>query len=157
MACINKFGEYDEMTGMYMKPTLPTTIGTALKYLIHLRIVDCISSGDREAKQKAEDLQQLLKTCLPAHVNKNALESLLQLKRQKPINLPSTEDIKTMNKLVNARRKEYLKKLVSNGFDLNDWNKLSKYTLVSILIFNRRRPGELERTYIKDLESSKYR
>lgn len=147
--CINILGEYEEMTGVYMKPT---SIGTALKYIIKLFEVNCLQNNNLIARRRAKDLLHLLNTCLPSHVNKNATESLLKLKRQKPTILPSRDDIKKINVYILSKRKFYFKKL-NNGFNYNIWLELAKHTLISVLIFNRRRPGELERAQIKDLDS----
>lgn len=152
VSCINQFGQYDSQTGAYLKPTLPTVLGTALKYVIHLHVAECIKQENPVAKLKANDLLHLLNTALPAHVNKTAMESLLRQKRQKLQTLPSTEDISKMNKYVLQKRNVYFQQL-NKEFSYKNWLELSKYTIVSILIFNRRRPGELQRALISDLKS----
>lgn len=43
-------------------------------------------------------------------------------------------------------------KRIQRGFSYNDWINLAKSTLLSILLFNRRRPGELEHVLIEDFE-----
>ncbi|KAG5865181.1 hypothetical protein JTB14_024130 [Gonioctena quinquepunctata] len=126
---INSMGEYDERTENYRKPTLPTEIGTSLKYVIQLYVSECIKNNDLEAKTAAKNLLYLLKTSLPAHVNKTASESLLKQKRSKNVILPSTSDIETLNKYVIGERNEYHDKL------------------------KKQRPGELERSLLTDLDT----
>ncbi|XP_074034580.1 uncharacterized protein [Leptinotarsa decemlineata] len=65
---INTLGDYDENTGNYNKPSLPTEVGTSLKYMIQLHISECIKNGDMEGKKDSKNLLHLLKTALPAHV-----------------------------------------------------------------------------------------
>ncbi|KAJ8930644.1 hypothetical protein NQ314_016559 [Rhamnusium bicolor] len=85
--CLHEIGQYNRIIQHYEKPTLPTTVATAIKYITELYVADCIKRSDW------------------------------------------------------------------NGFSYKAWLELSKYTLVSILIFNRRRPGELERSLLTDLDS----
>ncbi|XP_074034199.1 uncharacterized protein [Leptinotarsa decemlineata] len=37
-------------------------------------------------------------------------------------------------------------------FNISDWLNLGKYILITVIVFNRRRPGEMERALIDDLE-----
>ncbi|KAG5869105.1 hypothetical protein JTB14_032913 [Gonioctena quinquepunctata] len=141
-----------ENTGNYEKPTLPTEVGTALKYLIQIHMSECIKNNDIKEKEMAKNLLHLLKTALPAHVNKTAMESLLKQKRTKILVLPSNQDIQKFNSYLLTKRNYYYNKLIKE-YDFNSWINLGSYTLISILIFNRRRPGELERCLISDLES----
>lgn len=136
MTCITKLNLHDEEIGVYLKPTLPTTIGTALEYIIHLFKAECIKNGKLMDKQNVKDLLHLLTTPLPARINKNATESISKLKRQKPNKLPSTEDVRKINVYVLSKRREYFMQLESKGFGYKTWLKLAKYTLISILILN---------------------
>ncbi|CAG9825702.1 unnamed protein product [Phaedon cochleariae] len=153
IACINKLGQYDENKATYLKPTIPTTIGTIMKVMIDLYITECIKNRWQEKKERGKELLHLLTTCLPSRVNKTATESLLDIKRHKPVVLPTTDDIKLFNNYVLKHRDIYFEQLLTKPFFAENWNQLSKFTLISILIFNRRRPGELERIHLADLKS----
>ncbi|KAG5876804.1 hypothetical protein JTB14_014134 [Gonioctena quinquepunctata] len=105
---------------------------------------ECIKLKDYVGKSNAEDLTQLLNTALPAHVNKTATESLLKQERSKQIKLPSTEDIRLLNNYLLKQCGIHFDKL-SKKFDKQSWIELSGAVLLGLLIFNRKRPGELER------------
>nr|XP_023027552.1 uncharacterized protein LOC111515565 [Leptinotarsa decemlineata] len=62
------------------------------------------------------------------------------------------EDIKKSNSYVMTKRNHYFEALMKK-FNVNTWRNLANFTLINILIFNRRRPGELERSLISDLDS----
>ncbi|KAG5866457.1 hypothetical protein JTB14_015361 [Gonioctena quinquepunctata] len=51
MEVINEIGQYNENTGNYGKPTLPTEVGTALKYLIQIYILECIKNDNMNEKE----------------------------------------------------------------------------------------------------------
>ncbi|XP_074035063.1 uncharacterized protein [Leptinotarsa decemlineata] len=112
---INTLGDYDENTGNYNKPSLPTEVGTSLKYMIQLHISECIKNGDMEGKKDSKNLLHLLKTALPAHVNKTASESLLKHKRKKLSILPSMGDIKKLNSYVMTKRNHYYEALMKSS------------------------------------------
>ncbi|XP_023312450.1 uncharacterized protein LOC108916693 [Anoplophora glabripennis] len=99
---LHQFGNYDKISGYYEKPTLPSTIGTALKYIANLYIMECIKSRDEKQKKDVEDVLVLLKTGLQGPVNKTAAESLLHQKRQKKEVLPLTEDVRKLNAYITS-------------------------------------------------------
>ncbi|KAJ8964768.1 hypothetical protein NQ314_004659 [Rhamnusium bicolor] len=102
-------------------------------------------------KKNAENVIVLLNTDLQGTVNKTASESLLHQKRQKKVILPD-DDIKKLNIfLLNKRNKYY--KLLTKNFSYDAWIQLARYNLILILLFNRRRPGELERIFLSDYDS----
>jgi len=67
--------------------------------------------------------------------------------------LPSINDIKIFNAYLKTERTKVLESLQINGFSIDAWRILSETTLISIMIFNRRRAGELERVLIENLEN----
>ncbi|KAJ8947494.1 hypothetical protein NQ314_008594 [Rhamnusium bicolor] len=150
---LHKIGEYNENTGHFMKPTLPSTVGTALKYIGKLYISCCIKYKDESTKKEVEDLMVLLRTDLESTVNKTSIESLLRQKRQKKVILPDTKDIKNLNDYLLKNRNHYFDDLVKRDFSYKSWLELSKFTLLSVLVFNRKRPGELERAHVIDYKN----
>ncbi|XP_044762003.1 uncharacterized protein LOC123319204 [Coccinella septempunctata] len=71
------------------------------------------------------------------------------MRRQKKIELPSTDDIKKFYDYLRKNLDISYKRL-KNKFSPSSWLNLSEYTLLSIQVFNRRRPGELERILVQD-------
>ncbi|KAG5861699.1 hypothetical protein JTB14_021122 [Gonioctena quinquepunctata] len=112
---------------------------------------ECIKSKDNVGKSDAEDLAQLLNSALPAHINETATESLLKQKITKKIQLPSTEDMRLLNNYLLKHCEIHFDKL-SKKFDKQSWMELSGAVFLGLLIFNRRRTGELERALLTDLD-----
>ncbi|KAK4886388.1 hypothetical protein RN001_002659 [Aquatica leii] len=76
--------------------------------------------------------------------------------RQKVIKLPSKEDIRALAAYVRSGRRaayEALRNYKDGPFAVDAWTNLAMYTLISMLVFNRRRPGELERITLRDYQS----
>lgn len=89
---------------------------------------------------------------LQGRINKTVSESFLHQKRQKK-ELPCVQEIKKLHMYLKEQQNKYFNCLQTNGFSITSWLQLLKLTLISILVFNRRRPGKLERTLITDLKS----
>ena len=86
-------------------------------------------------------------------------ESQTQIELEKGMpKLPSLSDIHTLNQYVLEKRDDAFKKL-STEFDYTTWLELGRTTLISILLFNRKRPGELSRIkllpFVKNREDLK--
>lgn len=58
--------------------------------------------------------------------------------------LPFTEDVKKMHMYLDQCREEYQNE-VRNNPDKKNWSKLAKITLCELILFNRRREGEVSR------------
>lgn len=84
-------------------------------------------------------------------INRAVTESQVQIRRRKTVLLPSTEDIKKLYEHLNKKRDEAFIKL-KNKFTVTEWNILAETTLLGIQVFNRRRPGEMERVLIEDFK-----
>lgn len=72
-------------------------------------------------------------------------------KRQKLVTLASLQDIKSLNNFLKVNCQLHFKTL-QNLFNYTDWKKLSEYTLISVQVFNRRRPGEIQRILVEDFK-----
>ncbi|XP_029173430.1 putative uncharacterized protein DDB_G0282133 [Nylanderia fulva] len=63
------------------------------------------------------------------------------------------KDKKLENQVLIDERTNALKLLQNDGFSIQTWRRLAETTLVSTMMFNRRRAGELERILIEDLKN----
>jgi len=67
----------------------------------------------------------------------------------KPQMIPLTSDIQKLNQYIAAESKKWQAQLESDT-DAECWQTLAKVTLVSIILFNRRRAGETERLLLHE-------
>lgn len=75
------------------------------------------------------------------------------MRREKKQNIPSTEDIKRLSLYLDRERKFYFTELKTN-YTYNNWVKLSKLVMASIIVFNRRRTGETQNILMSDFFNS---
>nr|CAI5841915.1 unnamed protein product [Callosobruchus analis] len=76
------------------------------------------------------------------YVNKTVTESQLQMKRQKK---------EIFSNILNIKEECY--NLLREKFQIDLWKELASYTLISLLIFNRKRAGEAERITLNDFNT----
>ncbi|KAK9871760.1 hypothetical protein WA026_014215 [Henosepilachna vigintioctopunctata] len=62
------------------------------------------------------------------------------------------DDIKVLNLYIKQQRLLTYSNLIEN-YSSSNWKELASLTLISLLLLNRRRPGELERTLLTDLRN----
>ncbi|VEN50567.1 unnamed protein product [Callosobruchus maculatus] len=149
---VNTVAVLDEDTQMYKTPTVASTLGTLLKQVGTYFITCCIKTNEVEKQRNAENFLKLLVDDYTVSVNKAAVETLAQNKRQKKVILPSTDDIRKLNDYLKEKRRSAFVDL-QKQFSLENWRILAETTLISLQLFNRRRPGETERVLIQDFQN----
>lgn len=148
---INIMTGLDEDTGHYKAPATAANIGTYLKKLSLYLISEMIKQKNQKKLQDVREFLQLLEDSLTHDIYKTVTENQLEIKRNKIINLPTIDDISLLRKHLNEKIKLNFEKL-NKQFSISSWKELSSALLIALLLFNRRRAGEIERTKIQDFE-----
>ncbi|RXG55319.1 hypothetical protein Avbf_14108 [Armadillidium vulgare] len=135
------------------KPDNPITLG------IHLGQVLCkcctvlniksLKSGDKNMGEKIKNVEALLRTQWSQEINIPLRVDLHESKENKNDNLPATEDIVTLSKSINERISLAVLKLKENVSEHN-WRKLANVVLAHLILFNKRREGEVSRMLLSD-------
>ncbi|KAL7639111.1 UNVERIFIED_CONTAM: hypothetical protein RMT77_010645 [Armadillidium vulgare] len=135
------------------KPDNPITLG------IHLGQVLCkcctvlniksLKSGDKNMGEKIKNVEALLRTQWSQEINIPLRVDLHESKENKNDNLPATEDIVTLSKSINERISLGVLKLKENVSEHN-WRKLANVVLAHLILFNKRREGEVSRMLLSD-------
>ncbi|XP_077282641.1 uncharacterized protein LOC143908752 isoform X2 [Temnothorax americanus] len=149
---INTLAGFDISTKTYNTPSLATSLGTLLKATGKTLVSLTIFQDNIEKQKQVENFLTLLSNEYGTAVNKVALESQLQVKRKKKVVLPSIDDIKKLDSFLKIQRTAAFQNL-EQKFSFQDWLKLSESTLISIMLFNRQKAGEMERTLIEDYKN----
>ncbi|KAF5277509.1 hypothetical protein FQR65_LT15982 [Abscondita terminalis] len=154
LAAVNKVAGLNEDGTHYKSPATATTSNTLLKLASNIWRTECIKLKRYTEKQDAEDFLFLMKNDNATAVNRVATENRVQHQRLTKLKLPSKEDIHKLVSYVKCIRRQMYSKLKNltgeDVFPYEVWHSLSSATLISLLVFNRRRPGELERITIAD-------
>ena len=95
--------------------------------------------------KNAEDFMQLYQDSWKYDVGSQALTQLNQAKWNAPQLLPLTQDVQTLHFHLSEKQQQLLNALKEETSSSN-WKDLAKVTLAQLIIFNRRREGEVSRT-----------
>ncbi|XP_067207109.1 uncharacterized protein [Linepithema humile] len=149
---VNKMSAFDSSTNTYKVTTTPQLMGTLLKKVGNLLITQCIKKKDYEKKKDTEEFLALLIDDFPTSINKAALEAQEENRRHKKTELPLMDDIIKLRNYLDEKR-NIMCAILKETFFYDNWLELSKVTLTSVQLFNRRRAGEIEHLLIKDFEN----
>lgn len=125
----------NEETNTYKTPSLALKLGKECEAMI---------SGDEDAIRNVQVFKQITDTRWNECVSSKALRNLSEAKWNAPQLLPFAEDVKKMHKHLNEQRKHFLTKLEQEPNKKN-WAELAKITLCDVILFNRRREGEVSK------------
>jgi len=78
-------------------------------------------------------------------ISTTALRTLSERQWNRPKRLPLAEDKKKLTEYLRNKLEDAMKKLMSPNCLPGDWRDVAKLTLVQVILFNRRRSGEVER------------
>ncbi|XP_063978674.1 uncharacterized protein LOC135163296 isoform X1 [Diachasmimorpha longicaudata] len=144
--------KFDPEKKIFDAPAVAAGYGTLLKKVGEILRSECIKKERVDEQKRLEDFLKLLEEDYGTSINRAVTETQTQNNRRKEVILPTTDDIKKLFAYVTTERKAHFEQL-SKKFSYTSWEDLSKMTLLSLQIFNRRRSGEVERLYLEDFKS----
>ncbi|KAF5300726.1 hypothetical protein FQR65_LT19320 [Abscondita terminalis] len=154
---IKEVGGLSSNCTTFKAPTTVLTLSTICKQAAEVWKSECIKNGDMPGKQRTEDFLTLFKVTFPAELGNTAIENRVQQQRQKLVELPVKDDIQILVAFLRRNRREWFAAVRNQTSNLKHaLQELASFTLVSLMVFNRRRPGELERITIQDFSVLKF-
>lgn len=131
--------------GKYQCPTLARKIGHSVHALAMFIKSDALKLRDKETSQDADDFVHLYQESWKFDIASQALTQVNQAKWNSPQLLPFTDDVRILHSHMAARQKDFFSDLKKEASPLN-WKNLAQVTLAQVILFNRRREGEVSRT-----------
>ncbi len=135
------FRDEDEVFGI---PSLALKLGHNLKKMAAIAECEAMIAGDEKDVQNVKMFQQMYTTKWNEFVSASALKTLNEAKWNSPELLPFTEDVKKMHIHLSNQTKLYQEKLKLEKSQKN-WSSLAQVTLCNVIVFNRRRAGEVSK------------
>ena len=126
--------------------TPPAKLGNYLKELIQILKHNAIFVSDTESKNQLDNLQSVLEN----NWSLISAPAIRSLKAKKPlvVNMPVTEDIRIFLQYLTSEITEYTRNLKHSKTNEN-FTKLNKLLLAYLIVFNRRREGEVSQVYLE--------
>ncbi len=134
----------NEETSTYKAPSLALKLGHNLKKMANIIECEAMMSSDKNALSNVQAFKKICDTKWSECVSSQALRNLSETKWNSPQLLPFAEDVKKMHQYLDRQCKEYQTKLEEEP-TIKHWAELAKVTLCQVILFNRRREGEVSK------------
>ncbi|XP_026103476.1 uncharacterized protein LOC113074980 isoform X2 [Carassius auratus] len=135
---------FSEETGIYQCPSLARKVGHSLHSLAMFIKSEGLKKKDKETIKDAEEFAQLYLESWRFDIAGQALTQLNRAKWNAPQLLPLTQDYQRLHCYLEEKLQQHLKDLKEHRSSTN-WKELAKVTLTQVMLFNRRRAGEVSR------------
>ena len=145
---VDELCNFDEETGSFEITNLPLKLGHHMRNCADILTNIGIKTYDAGMQQNAMCFLQLMNTEY-TETSSVALKSMETKKFNKPKYSPVAKDVKKLTIFLRDNIRRCMSKI---GEELTEatYKELAEYTMLSIILFNRRRSGEVERITLKD-------
>lgn len=134
----------NEETGKYKRPSLARKVGHSLHSVALFLKSEALKMKDQQSVQDVSDFAQLYTESWKYDIASQALTQLNQEKWNAPELLPFTQDVLSLHSFLASKLDKTINALKQNPVT-SDWRELAKITLTQVILFNRRRSGEVSR------------
>lgn len=138
----------------YGIPSLALKIGHSLRKCAAFLKGQSLRVGDFKVDKKLSSFLQLLDLEWEIRVSSNALSTLVKRKINSATLLPLTEDLMKLNNFLAKEISIFQVLLQNNPCETVAWLKLAQATLSRIILFNKRRGGEMSRITLSQYASN---
>ncbi|XP_030604910.1 uncharacterized protein LOC115793884 [Archocentrus centrarchus] len=141
---VQKVAGLDERTKVFKTPSLALKLGHNLNKVASILECEAMISGDENTIQNVRVFKQICETRWSECVSSYALRTLNEAKWNAPQLIPFADDVRKMHQYLDTKRIECQRNLKEEAVKKN-WAELAKITLCEVIIFNRRREGEVSK------------
>ncbi|KAL4000114.1 MICAL-like protein 2 [Sarotherodon galilaeus] len=145
---VKKVSGFDEETLSYKTPSLALKLGHTLHKMSDIIHCRALMTEDEALIKSTDAFKKLYVSKWSEMVSHRALNTLSEAKFNKPSTLPFTEDVRILH--------HYLQKSAESAFcsleneaTAQNYAQLAQVTLSQIIVFNRRRSGEVSKMRLK--------
>ncbi|XP_056088670.1 uncharacterized protein LOC130087901 [Rhinichthys klamathensis goyatoka] len=135
---------YDEKSHSYKTPSLALKLGHSLNKIGDIILCRAIAAEDDGMTKAAERFKRLCSSEWAEHVSHAALATLNKSKFNKPSTIPFTHDVQLLHQHLEKKSADAFESL-KNHESSQTYAELAKVTLAQVIIFNRRRAGEVSK------------
>ncbi|KAK9959586.1 hypothetical protein ABG768_009700, partial [Culter alburnus] len=140
---------FQENTNTYQTPSLALKIGHSLLKVSEIIQCHALIAENAELASTAKAFQKLYKSKWSEYISHTALRTINESKYNKPTKLPLTQDIEKLNDYLQRNAESAFQELSQKTSEGN-YACLTKLTLTRIILFNRRRVGEVSKMPLKN-------
>lgn len=141
--------QYDKTKNLFEKPSLALKIGTTFVSVVDVLYSEAIENSDETLQKRCQSLKELFQIRWATEYTVNAHRTNIERKKNTINVVPLTEDV--------AKLTRYLKEEIATQVaaekalpSKNSYVKLQKALLALVILFNRRRSGEVSRMKLQE-------
>lgn len=149
---IRIMGKFDVLTKLFQSPGTASTTVTLINTIGDLLVIEAMKADDQEKERNVERFLKLFKREAKTKILKLVAISKAKASRGKKKNIPTTADVHKLSTFLESERTDCFSQL-SQKYTYRKWVALSQLTLATILVFNRRRAGEMQNITVTDFNS----
>ncbi|KAM4592751.1 uncharacterized protein PAE49_003226 isoform 2-T2 [Odontesthes bonariensis] len=144
LEAVKQMTGFNELSNRFSVPSTALKLRHSLVKVSYILQGEALRQGDNDLKSKAEQFIKLIELEWTTHVSSNALKTFYQKKWNSPQILPLSEDIKKLQDHLKCLEEVHKNNLIDQPSQ-KSWSALSQVTLAQLILFNRRREGEVSR------------
>ncbi|CAH2008392.1 unnamed protein product [Acanthoscelides obtectus] len=145
---------YDTVNDTFDSPTFAMNISTALKQCCDIAIHMVIKNEPSVETASLKTMINLLQSNWRFDVSGRAGNDLNLIKFNKATIVPLATDLRLLKNYLLLKAGEAVNRLARNAADANAYNTLLETVYFRVILLNRKRPGELQRMFLRTYESS---
>ncbi|KAG4067399.1 hypothetical protein HA402_000621 [Bradysia odoriphaga] len=149
VSAIKVIGRFNSETNEFGAPAMAACAVTFVKLIGKYLVAHYVLKRDPVNKTETKDFLEYMETDIGISINKLVTETQAKMRRRKQENIPTMDDVKMMMDYVNVQLKTSFDAL-SKGYSLDEWLKLVKLVTAWIIVFNRRRVGEVQNITVEE-------
>lgn len=154
VSAVNVLAGYNAKSNTYSRPSLAIKLGYQLQKLCGIVENNAINSGDESKAKSAQSFLEVYKKKWNKLVSAGALTTLRETKRMKEKNVPSVQDVKLLNAYM-ANAHTVAENKFREHVSAETYAALAKVILGRVILFNRRKPGEVSGLKLEEFLSRK--
>lgn len=143
---------FSEKENSFKTPSLALKLGHSLKKCCKILEGQALETGNEDLLKRSTAFHKLCEMNWSDEVSTHALRTLAGNKRNKVKLIPLTSDVKLLTDYLKTKGKEAYEALDVNNRNFTAWSDLNQITLSQLMLFNRRRQGEVSKMKLSDFE-----
>lgn len=141
----------DNDRNVFEAPATASDAVTAIKQIGGMLKTEYIKRDDGEGQRITENFLTVFESEAPTLISRIVTETQARMKREKRVVLPALDDINFFRQYIDSEREKCFTEL-HDTFSYKSWKKLSDLTMASIVLFSRKRVGDVQNIEVADFE-----
>ncbi len=150
-SAVKRVSGFDHENSTFKAPSLALKIGHSLRKISDLIMCRALMEEDQEVIDSIRRFHTLHETKWSELVSHSALSNLSEAKYNKSTRLPLAKDVQKLQ-LYLGQQVELTKEKLADNPTAGTYAALAKVTLCQVILFNRRREGEVARMTVKKID-----